>query len=111
MLKKLLSLTIGATLLISTSVSAGERMAKDKEVHNPNNYTILEDYDNGMTLLLPDYFKQVYKDTDDILEQYIPMYFKGELFPYFSFIAINVGLLSFKLVDIASIAESISSIL
>lgn len=81
MLKKLLSLTIGSMLLISTSVSAGERMVKDEEVHNPNNYRVLEDYDNGMTLLLPDYFKQVYKDDNDPLENYIPMYFKGELFP------------------------------
>ena len=24
---------------------------------------------------------RAYKDTDDILEKYIPMYFKGELFP------------------------------
>ena len=82
MLKKLLLSTLIGLTLTTTTVSAGERMAKDKEVHNPNNYTVLEDYDNGMTLLLPGYFKQVYKDTEnDPLEKYIPMYFKGELMP------------------------------
>lgn len=80
MLKKLLSLTIGSMLLISTTVSAGERMAKDENVYNPNNYRV-EDSENGLPLLIPDYFKQVYKDTNEPLENYIPMYFKGELFP------------------------------
>lgn len=82
MLKKILLSTLVGLSLISTSVYGGERMVKDEEVHNPNNYTVLEDYDNGMILLLPDYFKQVYKDTEnDPLEKYIPMYFKGELMP------------------------------
>lgn len=81
MLKKILLSTLVGLSLISTSPYAGERMAKDKEVYNPNNYRIEEDIENGITLLIPDYFKQVYKDDNDPLEQYIPMYFKNELFP------------------------------
>lgn len=81
MLKKILLSTLVGLSLITTSAYAGERMAKDKEVYNPNNYRIEEDAENGMTLLIPDYFKQVYKDDNEPLEQYIPMYFKNELFP------------------------------
>lgn len=80
-MKKLLLATLTTLAIITPSAHAGERMAKDEEVHNPNNYQVFEDYDNGKTLLLPDYFKQVYKDDNEPLEQYIPMYFKGELFP------------------------------
>ena len=81
MLKKILLSTMVGLSLITTTTFAGERMAKDKEVYNPNNYRIEEDAENGMTLLIPDYFKQVYKDDNDPLEKYIPMYFKNELFP------------------------------
>lgn len=81
MLKKILLSTLVGLSLISTSAYAGERMAKDKEVYNPNNYRIEEDAENGMTLLIPNYFKQVYKDDNDLLEHYVPMYFKGELMP------------------------------
>lgn len=81
MLKKILLSTLVGLSLITTSAYAGERMAKDKEVYNPNKYRIEEDAENGMTLLIPDYFKQVYKDDNEPLEQYIPMYFKNELFP------------------------------
>ncbi len=78
MLKKILVSTLAAVSLISTSVYAGERMAKDKEVYNPNNYRIEEDVENGMNLLIPDYFKQVYKDDNDPLEKYIPMLYTFE---------------------------------
>ena len=81
MLKKILLSTMVGLSLITTTTFAGERMAKDKEVYNPNNYRIEEDAENGMTLLIPNYFKQVYKDDNDLLEQYVPMYFKNELFP------------------------------
>lgn len=81
MLKKLLLSTLVGITLLTNSVVAGERMAKGNEIYNPNNYT--EEYDNetNRVLLIPDYFKRVYKDTNDVLEQYIPMYFNGELFP------------------------------
>lgn len=80
-MKKLLIATLTTLSIITPSVHAGERIAKGNEIYNPNNY--IEEYDNetNRVLLIPDYFKRVYKDTDDILEQYIPMYFKGELFP------------------------------
>ncbi len=81
MLKKILLSTLVGLSLITVPAQAGERMAKDKEVYNPNNYRIEEDAENGMTLLIPDYFKQVYKDDNDPLEQYVPMYFKNELMP------------------------------
>ena len=80
MLKKLLSLTIGSMLLISTTVCADPK-AEGDEIYNPNKYRVECDLETNQVLLIPDYFKQVYKDTNDPLENYIPMYFKGELFP------------------------------
>lgn len=80
-MKKLLLSTLVLLTIGGTNVSAGERMAKDENVYNPNNYRVEEDSENGMTLLIPDYFKQVYKDDKELLEKYIPMYFKNELFP------------------------------
>ena len=81
MLKKILLSTLVSLSLITPVAHAGERMAKDENVYNPNNYKVFEDIDNGMTLLIPEYFKQVYKDDNDPLEKYTPMYFKNELMP------------------------------
>ena len=81
MLKKLLTLTIGATLLISTSVSAEERIVQSDDIYNPNNYRVEYDTESQLTLLIPDYFIQVYKDNNNPLEKYVPMYFYDELFP------------------------------
>ena len=97
MLKKLLSMTILGVTLISNSVlacpcenipshvtreliSKGLMTNEDtgNEIHNPNNYNVLMDYSNGKTLLIPDYFKHVYKDDNDPLETYIPMLYTFE---------------------------------
>ena len=81
MLKKvLLSIILGVTLL-STSVSAGERTAQGDDIYNPNNYRVEYDAETQLVLLIPDYFIPVYKDTNNPLEKYIPMYFHDELFP------------------------------
>ena len=76
LLSALVLLTIG-----SVNVSAGERTAQGDDIYNPNNYRTEYDAESQLTLLIPDYFIPVYKDTDNLLEKYIPMYFHGELFP------------------------------
>ena len=76
LLSALVLLTIG-----SVNVSAGERTAQDDDIYNPNNYRVEYDAETQLTLLIPDYFIAVYKDTDNPLEKYIPMYFHDELFP------------------------------
>ena len=81
MLKKVLLSTILGVTLLSNSVSAGEGMAQGDDIYNPNNYREEYDAETQLVLLIPDYFIQVYKDTDNPLEKYIPMYFHGELFP------------------------------
>ena len=81
MLKKLLTLTISSMLLLSTSVSAGERTAQGDDIYNPNNYRTEYDAETQLTLLIPDYFIPVYKDTNNPLEKYIPMYYNGVLTP------------------------------
>ena len=79
-MKKLLLATLTTLSIITTSVSADPK-AQGDDIYNPNNYRVEYDTETQLTLLIPNYFKRVYKDTDDILEKYIPMYFKGELFP------------------------------
>ena len=80
-MKKLLLATLTTLSIITTSVSAGERTAQGDDIYNPNNYRTEYDAESQLTLLIPDYFIPVYKDTDNLLEKYIPMYFHGELFP------------------------------
>ena len=80
-MKKLLLTTLTTLSIITTSVSACERTAQGDDIYNPNNYRVEYDAKSQLTLLIPDYFKQVYKDTNNPLEKYIPMYFHGELFP------------------------------
>ena len=70
LLSALVLLTIG-----SVNVSAEERPDQGDE------YRVEYDAERQLTLLIPDYFIPVYKDTDNLLEKYIPMYFHGELFP------------------------------
>ena len=79
-MKKLLLAALTAST-INTDVAAGERTAQGPDIYNPNNYRTEYDAETQLTLLIPDYFKPVYKDTDNPLEKYIPMYFHGELFP------------------------------
>ena len=80
MLKKILLSTILGATLISNSVSAMPKMLRfyEEEIHNPNNYTVEMDDNTGTILLIPDYFKQVYKDDNDPLETYIPMLYTFE---------------------------------
>ena len=80
-MKKLLIATLTTLSIIASSVSARERAAQGDDIYNPNNYRVDYDAESQLTLLIPDYFKQVYKDTDNPLEKYIPMYFHDELFP------------------------------
>ena len=81
MLKKVLLSTILGVTLLSTSVLCRERTTQGPNIYNPNNYRVEYDAESQLTLLIPDYFIPVYKDTDNPLEKYIPMYFHGELFP------------------------------
>ena len=80
-MKKLLLATLTTLSIITFSVSAGERTAQGDDIYNPNNYRTEYDAESQLTLLIPDYFIPVYKDTDNLLEKYTPMYFHGELFP------------------------------
>ena len=80
-MKKLLLSALALLTIGSVNVSAGERMAQGDDIYNPNNYREEYDGESQLTLLIPDYFIPVYKDTDNPLEKYIPMYFHDELFP------------------------------
>ena len=80
-MKKLLLATLTTLSIITTSVSAGEGMAQGDDIYNPNNYREEYDAETQLVLLIPDYFIPVYKDTNNPLEKYIPMYFHDELFP------------------------------
>ena len=76
LLSALLLLSIG-----SVNVSAEERAAQGDDIYNPNNYRVEYDAETQLVLLIPDYFIPVYKDTNNPLEKYIPMYLHDELFP------------------------------
>ena len=80
-MKKLLLATLTSLSIITVTALAGERTAQGPDIYNPNNYRTEYDAKTQLTLLLPDYFIPVYKDIDNPLEKYIPMYFHGELFP------------------------------
>ena len=80
-MKKLLLANLTTLSIITVTAIAGERTAKGPDIYNPNNYRVEYDAKSQLTLLLPDYFIPVYKDIDNPLEKYIPMYFHGELFP------------------------------
>ena len=81
MIKKVLLSSILGVTLLSTSVSCGERTAQGDDIYNPNNYRVEYDAETQLVLLIPDYFIPVYKDTDNPLEKYIPMYYNGVLTP------------------------------
>ena len=83
-MKKLLLATLTTLSIITVPAAAGERpdqVQSSGNIYNPNNYRVEYDAESQLTLLIPDYFIPVYKDTDNLLEKYIPMYFHGELFP------------------------------
>ena len=80
-MKKLLLAALTALSINTVTAVAGERPDQGPDIYNPNNYRVEYDAETQLTLLLPDYFIPVYKDIDNPLEKYIPMYFHGELFP------------------------------
>ena len=80
-MKKLLLATLTSLSIFTAPASAGERTAQGNDIYNPNNYRVEYTAESQLALLIPDYFKQVYKDTDNPLEKYIPMYFNDKLFP------------------------------
>ena len=80
-MKKLLLSALIILSIGSVNALAKERPDQGPNIYNPNNYRVEYDAESQLTLLIPDYFKQVYKDTDNLLEKYIPMYFHGELKP------------------------------
>ena len=63
MLKKILLSTILGLSLISTTVYADPK-AEGDDIYNPNRYRVEHDAENNLPLLIPDYFKQVYKDDN-----------------------------------------------
>ena len=80
-MKKLLLAALTSLSIITVTAAAGERTAQGPDIYNPNNYRVEYDAETQLTLLIPDYFIPVYKDTDNPLEKYIPMYFCDKLFP------------------------------
>ena len=80
-MKKLLLAALTALSINTVAAAAGERTTQGPDIYNPNNYRTEYDAESQLTLLIPDYFKQVYKDTDNPLEKYKPMYFNGVLNP------------------------------
>ena len=80
-MKKILLAALTALTINTVAAAAGERTAQHPDIYNPNNYRVEYDAQTQLTLLIPDYFKQVYKNTDNPLEKYIPMYFNDKLFP------------------------------
>ena len=78
-MKKILLAALTALTINTVVAVAGERTVQGPDIYNPNNYRVEYDAKTQLTLLIPDYFKQVYKDTDNLLEKYIPMYFNDEL--------------------------------
>ena len=80
-MKKLLLAALTALTINTVVAAAGERTAQGDDIYNPNNYRTVYDAESQLTLLIPDYFIPVFKDTDNPLEKYKPMYFHDELFP------------------------------
>ena len=80
-MKKLLLTTLTTLSIITVTAAAGERPDQGPDIYNPNNYRVEYDAENQLTLLIPDYLIPVYKDTDNPLEKYIPMYFNDVLTP------------------------------
>ena len=78
-MKKLLLATLTTLSIITTSVSAEERTAQGNDIYNPNNYRVEYDAETQLTLLIPDYFIEVYKDELNTLEKCISMYFHDKL--------------------------------
>ena len=83
-MKKILIATL-TMLTLTQPVFAGERMTKDdKQVYNSIDgveYTIKEkiiDNETGKEILLPSYFVEVFKDTENPMIKYITCFIKSE---------------------------------
>ena len=79
-MKKLLLATLTTLSIITAPASAGERTAQGDDIYNPNNYRTEYDAKSQLTLLLPDYFIPVYKDSlkDEI--EYLHMIYCRKFF-------------------------------
>ena len=84
-MKKILIATLTTLSIITLSVHAGERMAKDdNQVYTSLDgyeYTIKEkiiDNETGKEILLPSYFVEVFKDTENPMIKYITCFIKSE---------------------------------
>ena len=71
-MKKLLLAALTALSINTVAAVAEERPDHGPDIYNPNNYRVEYDAKTQLTLLIPDYFIPVYKDTDNPLEKYIP---------------------------------------
>lgn len=60
--------------LILLSIGSMNVSAEERRFENTK-YGVIE-------IIIPDYFKKVYKDTDNPLEKYVPMIYKGETMPF-----------------------------
>ena len=85
MIKKILLTTLTTLSIITLSAHAGERMAKDdNQVYTSLDgyeYTIKEkiiDNETGKEILLPSYFVEVFKDTENPMIKYINCFIKSE---------------------------------
>ena len=72
-MKKILLAALTALTINTVAAAAGERPDKGPDIYNPNNYRVEYDAESQLTLLIPDYFIPVYKDTDNPLEKYTPI--------------------------------------
>ena len=83
-MKKLLLATLTTLSFITVPAAAGERpdqVQSSGNIYNPNDYRVEFTAESPLPLLIPDYFKQVYKDNNNPLEKYKPLYFCDKLFP------------------------------
>ena len=80
-MKKLLLATLTALTINTVEAVAGERPDQEPDIYNPKNYRTEYVAETQLVLLIPDYFKPVYKDTNNPLEKYIPMYCNDVLTP------------------------------
>ena len=73
-MKKLLLAALAALSINTVAAAAEESPDQGPDIYNPNNYRVEYDAETQLTLLIPDYFIPVYKDTDNPLEKYIKEY-------------------------------------
>ena len=72
-MKKIFLAALTALTINTVVAAAGERPDQGPDIYNPNNYRVEYDAESQLTLLIPDYFIPVYKDTDNPLEKLTPV--------------------------------------